>query len=81
MISIESEYIAISKEWRLKFGFKIGTSDPAINLKYGELSLRHYSGSKYGYSVMNAEGVNSIEFVHQLQNLYFSLTGKELPIK
>lgn len=51
--------------------------DTRMNLKYREL--------KGGYSMVNyilkSLICTDIYFVHQLQNLYFALTGKELPIE
>ena len=36
--------------------------------------------NEYGYEGERTHLENSIKFVHQLQNLYFALTGKELEI-
>jgi hypothetical protein len=76
------EPIPITEEWLLKFGFnKIGTNWEKgwlllhTNLKTGTFDFlinEPYSGK------MNAT-IN--QSVHQLQNLYFALTGEELTLK
>jgi len=76
-INIESgiKPIPLTEEWLLKFGFE----------------SYYKNGSEYQdknmYLVKNGDiwqnlkiGVN-LEHVHQLQNLYFALTGEELTIK
>jgi len=77
--------IPITKEWILKFGFKEPkyTSIYSIELKYdfnftGYLDYNLETKSinlSYGFWVTNCL------YVHQLQNLYFALTGKELTIQ
>lgn len=76
----QCEPIPLIEEWLLKFGFvnqnygwnikDFGLFDH--NYKKGELNLK-----------LNASEVPIIEIkhVHQLQNLYFALTGEELEIK
>jgi hypothetical protein len=70
--------IPLTEEWLIKFGFE-------------KLDL-FYSHKKYGYKVAknmdgfyiwsNAFSFNPpLKYVHQLQNLYFALTGEELTIK
>jgi hypothetical protein len=41
------------------------------DLKYKDIFIRHENG----WSLM---GMTSIKYIHQLQNLYFSITGEEL---
>lgn len=40
-----------------------------------------YLAPEYSNSEHNVIGLNSINSVHQLQNLYFALTGEELTLK
>ena len=79
----EIEPIPLTEEWLLKFGFEkiIGKIDI-----YEKDRLRIWLGSR-GRSLCylieedttSAHYIpNSIEYVHQIQNLYFALFGKEL---
>jgi hypothetical protein len=74
------EPIPLTEEWLLKFGFvKIGEywykERFFIEMLFGRLNLR--------ITINNAESAyaSSVQYVHQLQNLYFALTGNELEIK
>lgn len=79
--------IPLTEEWLIKFGFK-SQSDFFIEKNYYTLKLPKkifdYDNSLtvcdkniiFGYY-----GSIKIEYVHQLQNLFFSLTGEELEIK
>ncbi len=73
--------IQLTQEWLLRFGF--GKSD--------EHELGHNTDEQFGFYYdwhfkrFRIECANSvdvpmkhIQFVHQLQNLYFALTGEEL---
>jgi hypothetical protein len=78
---MDSEYswaIPVSVEWLLKFRFeRIGTE---LVYRQNHLSLV-FSGTKLKLHI-NGQGI-SIDFpktIHQLQNLYFSLTSNELNI-
>ena len=68
------EPIPLTEEWLLKFGF---VKDKLTNFDYYkddfEIHLPNYF--KYKDSILN-----KIKHVHQLQNLYHALTGKELKI-
>lgn len=79
--------IEINHEWLLKFGFvkekkgwyalKRGSKKDG-NLKIFRIAL-FYSGYNTKGGCMG--GYNGVKYVHQLQNLYFLLTGQELTIK
>lgn len=71
------EGIPITKEWLLKFGFVMYCgSYKKENVKIFDDSPEfHYEG-RYGMSVGRL-----FLYVHQLQNIYFCLTGEELEIK
>lgn len=84
--------IQLVGEWLAKFGFKIGRhGDFYIDLFSGAsyLSVMFAQGYWYPTIDQNAElssernqsvSINRIQYVHQLQNLYFALTGEELTI-
>lgn len=80
--------ISLTEEWLIRMGFdkiRDGQMSPDIYGKYytrvlvtSVIELQHD-----GLDCRWMEGNTNvpIEFVHQLQNLYFSLTGEELTIK
>jgi hypothetical protein len=82
------EPIELSEEWLLKFGFEIEKSNSHC-IAFNEVGYEHelqldkefgttencWNITKYG------SGYRLIYYVHQLQNLYFALTGEELKIK
>ena len=69
--------IPITEEWLLKFGF--GKNVMYFDLVYVELDEDGF----YKLTDDNGDLVSTIEIkhVHQLQNLYFALTGEELQYK
>lgn len=77
------EPIPLTEEWLLKFGFKKVKSD------YEEAETwDFYFGILYFDMANNSVKINGQyclynipEHVHQLQNLYFALTGEELTLK
>lgn len=77
-----SEYkpIPLSEEWLLKFGF----TKPAHSFIGDIFHLSEWDEFKNTWCVVmnknNAVVVSKLKYVHQLQNLYFALTGTELPI-
>jgi hypothetical protein len=83
----EYQPIPLTEEWLLKFGFiKEGTEYYKKSNDHGDVLLfyspRH---NKYWYMAaverVQYNSTKPIEYVHQLQNLYFGLTGEELEIK
>jgi hypothetical protein len=87
-----AEPIALTEEWLLKFGFKKGNSiypeGYSINILNTDTYLRpSFEGGFYwGFNLRNKSdcelyNAKPIKYVHQLQNLYFALTGNELEIK
>jgi hypothetical protein len=77
--------IPLSEEWLVKFGFK-KTVEVTWSFGY-EKEYNVYRKEDLTYNGIQAawwyNGLlkNQPEFVHQLQNLYFALTGSELTIK
>lgn len=76
--------IPLTEEWLLKFGFERtdqedNSNDDWIWLFYQKDKI-YIDGSDL--TIETASGiVIKIEYVHQLQNLYFALTGEELILK
>ncbi len=74
--------IPLTEEWLVRFGFKF---DGHCSFWKSDIELTRDTGEEY-YSVFNAHG-NSlnrdgiVEYVNQLQNLYFAITGEELTEK
>ena len=68
------EPIPLTEEWLLKFGFEVYKFDHKENqyrFKDRLIVIRDNLFYDYGTGVI-------IKHVHQLQNLYFALTGEEL---
>jgi hypothetical protein len=92
---VEIEPIPLTKEWLIRFGFNY--EDPLIYGKSGwylklknqdlpsfiffnnHLQCSLFISSSFNMCFIDING--HCEHVHQLQNLYFSLTGQELTIK
>jgi hypothetical protein len=74
------EPIPITEEWLIKFGFEKNSywfKDDNM-LRFGLID------NKLHCSIGNDENgflYNRINYIHQLQNLYFALTGQELEFK
>ena len=69
--------IELSEEWLTKFGFEkvFYIKDMQCKIE-NDILICGYVDSEYGM-----DEVTNIQFVHQLQNLYFALTGTELELK
>ncbi len=84
---IDANPIPLTEEWLLKFGFE-KISELEYNIKLGVLISICIDISDYSYAIYDNTGnfnkgayptsLVSSKYVHQLQNLYFALTGKEL---
>jgi hypothetical protein len=84
----------LTEEWLLKFGFEqemdydICNSISKVPHFYNE-EFRIIQSKGFWYSSLRYDGGTSecyegeieIKYVHQLQNLYFAITGNELTIK
>ena len=78
--------IPLTEEWLLKLGFKYKKWDDHFIIKNGNYfnSIKKYDdGWHYNTDESDATCyyLTTIQYVHQLQNLYFALTGEELEIK
>ena len=74
--------IPITEEWLVKFGFENDSYKwtKRMNTARGELLLLHsrrWGSNDHLAWVLEFTG-ESIKHVHELQNLYFALTGEEL---
>lgn len=67
--------IPLNEEWLLKFGFELINGN-----KYRNGHIELLDGPNHCYEYFYG-GFTKIKYVHQLQNLYFALTGEELEIK
>lgn len=72
--------IPLTEEWLIKFGFEAdGNTWDAPNDRW-KITVEREDFETF--ELMISENfVSSFEEVHQLQNLYFALTGEELTIK
>ena len=73
------EPIPLTKEWLVKFGFNFDVNSglykkSGFEVEVFNIGVEFYLG-EYGSWFL------FVEHVHQLQNLYFALTGEELEIK
>jgi len=83
----DSNPIPLTEEWLLKFGWiwneecksyeKYPNGDARMHLQFRDISGSY---TMFNY-VLKALITERIYYVHQLQNLYFALTGEELTIK
>ena len=69
----EIKPIPLTEEWLFKFGFK----DNNFCYEFEEHEIKILEDGTYIYWV-DSGYICSFKYVHQLQNLYFALTQKEL---
>ena len=76
------EPIPLTEEWLVKFGFKRSSSKTTRlgQLKYNTFDLKGGSGYVNAFSYGSIIFTH-INYVHQLQNLYYALTQTELEVK
>lgn len=88
--NVGHEGIPITEEWLLRFGFNENYSS-GVKKKYFHHSLLYDGGNALAYVIYSKEPEkNGILFwgnavplcynVHQLQNLFYALTGQELTL-
>lgn len=72
------EPIPLTEEWLIKFGFVITrTQAYKIFNDFGDQVKLNKIGNEFEFVYLAVP----IKYAHQLQNLYFALTGEELTIK
>lgn len=84
----DEDYIPIplTEEWLLKFGFTKSKKNFSLGVHQ-----KLFSGvmififdkllQKWIFSIGKYKDITRVQYVHQLQNLYFALTGEELKLK
>ena len=78
----ELEPIPLTEDWLLKLGF-VKRADCEFDFwKNSMWKLKEYKNKKYYqlYHCSDEVDCTMIKFVHQIQNLFYSLTGEELKI-
>jgi hypothetical protein len=74
--------IPLTEDWLIRLGFEQAMNGWFCKKEY--LWLRQYKLNNQWFAGVNGIGdidCTRIDYVHQLQNLYFALTGEELTIK
>ena len=66
--------IPLTEEWLLKFGFLNGV----LTITHNQIQFTDHAIVR---GMTGAVHFNECKYVHQLQNLYFALTGQELTIE
>lgn len=67
--------IPLTEEWLLKFGFEYKSYG------YGEKEWKQWNYKGFNLNGFEYSSYLKIDYLHQLQNLYFALTNEELTIK
>lgn len=67
--------IELTEEWLVKFGFE---KDGSFTLN--KLKLINCNNNYFIPFFNHSKSLNDVKYVHQLQNLYFALTGEELTL-
>lgn len=72
--------IPLSEEWLINLGFEEDMSTFYYNAKIASIYLHTpYSGSKnWNVKANGGDKLTSVQYVHQLQNLFYVLTGEDL---
>lgn len=75
-IPLDVNPIPLTEEWLVKFGFTKSLANGTIYCKARFMEIIYDSDIYLSFS--GNRGKLNIKHVHQLQNLYFALTGEEL---
>jgi len=91
IIPLEINPIPLTEEWLWKFGFTLGYSRWGYNIPNWMFDLTAFmgialNGNTKWFNVYCVNGeikqiLSCIYYVHQLQNLYFTIKGEELEYK
>lgn len=74
------EPIPLTPEWLERFGFEVYGSEPYW--KYADGINGMFKNNRFRLFTFQTHGdYVPVDYVHQLQNLYFALTGQELELK
>lgn len=72
--------IPLTPEWLERFGFEVYGSEPYW--KYADGINGMFKNNRFRLFTFQTHGdYVPVDYVHQLQNLYFALTGQELELK
>jgi len=79
------EPISLTEEWLIKFDFGYKSKSSCTEWSIGLFSLTtdhedEYGDPTDGYDKFYYSFEKEVKYVHQLQNLYFALTGEELNV-
>ena len=78
---LEYKPIPLTKEWLFKFGFEM-INKSYFELKVGGIIFEYTKDLNHNWYILINEDIRVyLDYVHQFQNLYFSLINKELEIK
>ena len=72
----ETKPIPLTEEWLLKFGFEF---TKLYYIRYNDDLVIYFDGIEKFYFQRNSKTL-TLKYVHQLQNLFFCLCGKELEL-
>jgi hypothetical protein len=71
--------IEINEQWLIDFGFVNVTDNEYPNYNLGHYTCMRRNGKT---NICNNHGfINELKYVHELQNIFFALTGRELELK
>ena len=76
----EIEPIKITVEWLEMLGFKQNKFDSVYEIDNCQIEIYFFDNESRCTVCVDSVINKKIEYVHQLQNLYFSLTGSELTV-
>ena len=75
------EPIPLTEEWLLKFGFEIVVGCNEKDFSDGKYNLFINSLGEFNFFFFSeGDYYQKIDYVHELQNLYFALTQRELTV-
>lgn len=74
-VNSENAFIPLTEEWLVDFRFE---KDVTVWINEIALYKHGQSGFNYNASYFEHDNLVEINYVHQLQNLYFALTATEL---
>lgn len=75
------EPIPLTEEWLLEFGFIPNKYQDEFSLDLITLDCEYTDKGIFNLSIGEFKSEIEIKHLHQLQNIYFALTNKELTIK
>jgi hypothetical protein len=77
MTGAKIEGIPLNYNWLFRASFRKDSGNTWTRLDFG-LELMSYDFKTYLGKTVKGEKITSLQFVHQLQNFFIDITGKEL---